>query len=83
MTSLAVKPKPAPLVGLTVKETRELHSLANAVRTKDEFEAIAQDARWIELSLKHEMAKLAAERAQRRKSSPPGRSPRRPDVTRH
>ena len=80
---MAMKSKPAPLVGLTVKETRELRSLAKAARVKDEFEAIAQDARWIELSLRHEMAKLAAERARRRKSSPPGRSSRRPDATPH
>lgn len=80
---MAVKPKPAPLVGLTVKETRELRSLARAAPIKDEIKAIVRDARWIELSLRHEMAKLAAERTRRRKSSPPGRSPRRPDVTRH
>ena len=79
---MAMKPKPAPLVGLTVKETRELHSLANAVRTKDAVEAIAQDARWSERSRKHEIAKLAAERAQLRNSSPPGSGRRRPDQTR-
>lgn len=49
---------PTPFAGLTASETAELAELGQAVRSDDEFLARIRDARWIELYLKHERAKL-------------------------
>ena len=46
------------LFGLTPSETTEFKELGKPARGSDEFEARLRDARWIELFLKHERAKV-------------------------
>jgi hypothetical protein len=48
------------LVGLTSAETAEFYELSKAVRDQDEFLARRRDARWIELYLKHECARIGS-----------------------
>ena len=47
------------LFGLTPSETREFKELGKAARGSDESAARVRDARWIELFLKHERAKVS------------------------
>src|SRR4029077_17448643 len=47
------------LEGLTRDEAREFESLSKPAPVADEFEARIRDARWIDLYLKHERAKLS------------------------
>ena len=46
------------LFGLTPSETTEFKELGKATRGSDESAARVRDARWIELFLKHERAKV-------------------------
>ena len=47
------------LEGLTTDEVREFELLSKPSPRTDEGEARARDARWIDLYLKHELAKLS------------------------
>jgi hypothetical protein len=47
------------LEGLTKDEVREFELLSKPSPRTDEGEARARDARWIDLYLKHELAKLS------------------------
>lgn len=54
------------LIGLTKRETDEFRELSDCPKLRlDEFEARVRDARWIELFLKHEKARLQRQRADR------------------
>jgi hypothetical protein len=51
------------MAGLTKSETAEFHELSSCPTLRsDEFEARARDARWIELYLKHEVARVGMAR---------------------
>lgn len=49
----------AVLFGLTPTETIEFQALSAYSSRDDEYEARTRDARWIELFLKHETAKVS------------------------
>ena len=51
------------IAGLTKSETAEFQELSSCGTLRfDEFEARARDARWIELYLKHEVARIGVGR---------------------
>ena len=54
------------LEGLTKDEVREFELLSKPSPRTDEGEARARDARWIDLYLKHELAKLSVKGNPRR-----------------